>query len=87
MRKILTFLFLTLILVSACEAAKPKEDIIILYTNDVHCNIDEGVGYAGLSFYRDEMKKISPYVTLVDVGDWSNGGLIGMISDGNDEQS
>lgn len=82
MKKFLTFLFLAVLLVSSCEAIAPKEDIIILYTNDVHCGVDDSIGYAGLSFYRDEIKKISPYVTLVDAGDWAQGGTIGSISEG-----
>ncbi|MBQ7195808.1 MAG: bifunctional metallophosphatase/5'-nucleotidase [Synergistaceae bacterium] len=82
MKKFLAFLFVAVLLVSSCEAKTPAEDIIILYTNDVHCGIDDSIGYAGLSFYRDEMKKVSPYVTLVDAGDWASGGVIGTISRG-----
>ena len=25
------------------------QDIIILYTNDVHCGVDDNIGYAGLA--------------------------------------
>lgn len=63
-------------------AALPDEDIVILYTNDVHCGVDENIGYAGLAFYRDEMKKRTPYVTLVDAGDAVQGAVIGTISNG-----
>ena len=82
MKKFLVFLFLAVLLVSSCEAAVPDEDIIILYTNDVHCGVDDSIGYAGLAYYRDEIKKLSPYVTLVDAGDWASGGVIGTISAG-----
>ena len=85
MKKFLA-VFLTLILIVAPSPAfsngKLTDDIIILYTNDVHCGIDDNIGYAGLSFYRDEMKKISPYIALVDAGDWSTGEAIGTISEG-----
>jgi len=60
----------------------PDEDIIILYTNDVHCAIDETIGYAGLSYYRDEVVKKTPYVTLVDAGDHVQGANIGSLSSG-----
>ena len=60
----------------------PDKDIVILYTNDVHCGVDENIGYAGLAFYRDEMKKRTPYVTLVDAGDAVQGEPIGAISNG-----
>jgi len=82
MKKVLAFLFLASFLVTSCEAAAPDEDIIILYTNDIHSNLDGRIDYASLAYYRDEMKKISPYVTLVDAGDWANGSVIGLISQG-----
>ena len=28
------------------------EDIVVLYTNDVHCAIEENIGYAGLAAYK-----------------------------------
>ena len=28
-------------------------DIVILFTSDVHCGIDQGIGYAGLAAVRD----------------------------------
>jgi len=37
-------------------ARAADQDIVILYTNDVHCGIDENIGYAGLSLYKKEMK-------------------------------
>ena len=75
------FLFLTLF-ISPCYATNPDNDIIILYTNDVHCGVDDFIGYSGLAYYRDEMKKLSPYVTLVDIGDHVQGATIGIISHG-----
>ena len=63
--------------------AIPKEDIVILYTNDVHCGIEDGIGFDGLSaIKKDELKK-TPYVTLVDNGDAVQGTLIGTISKGS----
>ncbi len=75
------FLFLILF-ISPCYATNPDDDIIILYTNDVHCGVDDFIGYSGLAYYRDEMKKLSPYVTLVDAGDHVQGATIGIISHG-----
>lgn len=59
-----------------------KDDIIVLYTNDVHCNVDENIGYAGLAAYRNYCKTVTPYTTLVDCGDAIQGGLIGTVSNG-----
>lgn len=59
------------------------DDIIILYTNDVHCSIDENIGYAGLVSYKEYVQEKTPYVTLVDCGDAIQGGAIGTVSDGS----
>ena len=39
-----------------------EEDIVILFTNDVHCGIEENIGYAGLAAYRNQMLKQTPNV-------------------------
>lgn len=58
------------------------KDIVVLYVNDVHCGIDENIGYAGLALYKKEMQAQTPYVTLVDAGDAIQGAPIGTLSDG-----
>ena len=67
------------------EAPAPvveEEDIVILFTNDVHCGIEENMGYAGLAAYRNQLLKQTPNVLLVDAGDWSDGDTIGTVSKG-----
>ena len=68
------------VLSAAPEAGK----IVILHTNDVHCGVEEGVGYAGLAAYRNEMQLQygADNVTLVDAGDAIQGGALGTLSDG-----
>ena len=39
------------------DCGKKQDDIFILYTNDVHCGIDENIGYAGLAAYDDIIKE------------------------------
>lgn len=60
-----------------------KGDIVVLYTNDVHCAVDDNIGYAGLAAYRADMKKATDYVTLVDAGDALQGAPIGTLSKGD----
>ena len=48
---------------------KVQEDIVILFTNDVHCGIEKNIGYAGLVEYKELMGEKTPYITLVDCGD------------------
>jgi len=59
-----------------------EQEIIVLYTNDVHCGVDENIGYAGLSLYQKQMQQQTPYVTLVDAGDAIQGAPIGTLSEG-----
>lgn len=58
------------------------QDIVILHTNDVHCGVDDNIGYAGLALYKQEMEDQTPYVALVDAGDAIQGAPIGTLSDG-----
>ena len=59
-----------------------KNDIVILFTNDVHCGVDEKIGYAGLAAYRDSLKTITPNVLLADMGDAVQGNFWGTLSRG-----
>ena len=63
--------------------ARPSDDIVILYTNDIHCGIEDGLGFAGLAALKKDVQKVTPYVTLVDNGDAVQGTLIGTISKGS----
>jgi 5'-nucleotidase/UDP-sugar diphosphatase len=59
-----------------------KGDIVVLYTNDVHCGVDDNIGYAGLAAYKADMLKATDYVTLVDAGDSIQGAALGTLSKG-----
>lgn len=73
---------LPLQLISA-DSAK-SDDIVILYTNDIHCAADANIGYAGLALYQREMQAQYSHVFTVDAGDSIQGGPIGTISKGKD---
>ncbi len=62
---------------------KEQNDIVILYTNDVHCGIEENIGYASLVAYKESVEEKTPYVTLVDCGDAIQGEFIGLTSEGS----
>jgi len=59
-----------------------SDDIVILTTNDVHCGIEDNIGYAGLAAYKKEMEAANKYVTLIDIGDAIQGDTIGTLSKG-----
>ena len=87
MKKLLSvFLALTLVFALCGGALAAEEttgdDIVVLYTNDVHCGVEDNIGYAGLVAYEKEMLKTTPYVTLVDIGDAIQGGPLGTLTKG-----
>ena len=63
-------------------AELPKQDIVVLYTNDVHCAVDSGIGYAGLAALETEYRNAGADVILADCGDAIQGEPIGTISKG-----
>lgn len=95
MKKLLA-LFLTFALALAfvpaafAEGEVEAEDIVVLYTNDVHCSVAQAekdgtatnMGYAGVAAYKAEMKAITANVALVDCGDAIQGDAIGTLSTG-----
>lgn len=64
------------------KGQRGSDDIVVLFTNDVHCGIEENIGYAGLAAYKKEMEEQFDYVTLVDCGDAVQGDFIGTVSKG-----
>ncbi len=78
---------MTLVLLVAflggCGSEKADDNIVVLYTNDVHCAVEDNIGYAGLAAYKKSVEAKTPYVTLVDCGDAVQGGEIGDASKGD----
>ena len=64
------------------EEAPAHTPAVILYTNDVHCGIDDAIGYAGLAAYRAAYEKAGYDVLLADCGDAIQGAAVGTISKG-----
>ena len=65
------------------QAPNSDDDLIILHVNDVHCGINDKIGYDEFVLYRDELKKKYKYVITVDVGDHIQGGSLASISEGS----
>ncbi len=85
-KSVFTLIILLIIIALAGFFFQQKDNaIVILYTNDVHTAIDENIGYAGLSAYKNDMEDIykKDNILLVDVGDTFQGGHIGTISEGS----
>ena len=86
MKKLLALL-LCLVMVlglgtTAFAADAKSNDIVILHTDDVHCGVTDGMGYAGVAAYKAEMQQTHNYVALVDCGDAIQGETVGTLSAG-----
>ena len=55
---------------------------MILYTNDIHCAVDSGIGYADLASLQNQYEADGNAVLLVDCGDAIQGEPIGTLSEG-----
>ena len=88
MKKLLGLLLAFCLLLGCCaafaeEAAAPalEKDLVILFTSDVHCGIDQGWGYAGLYAVKESLSAAN-HVLLVDDGDAIQGEPIGTMTTG-----
>ena len=62
------------------EAAAPTHDVLVLFTSDVHCGVDQNFGYVGLQAVRDAAETAGDHVLLVDDGDPIQGEPIGTMT-------
>ena len=64
------------------STSKLTKDVVILFTSDVHCGIDQGFGYAGLYAVKQQLAKTNN-VLLVDDGDAIQGEPVGTVTHGS----
>lgn len=84
MKKSVRFLGVAFLALSlcACGGDKRSDDVVLLYTTDVHCGVNDKLGYSALASYKKEMQKEYKYVSLLDAGDYIQGDVIGAFSNG-----
>ena len=75
-------LAMALSLVACGGTEAPKEDVAILYTNDVHTYIDGTISYDVIAAVKEELKTQYKNVLLVDAGDHSQGTVYGSMDFG-----
>ena len=66
----------------AKEDVRLKSDVVVLFTSDVHCGIDQGFGYVGLKAVKDQLEGEGCHVLLVDNGDSIQGEPVGLLTQG-----
>lgn len=64
------------------ETKVQEDDIYIFFTSDTHCSVDENLGFPAAKAVVDDTKAEHPYVSLVDLGDYIQGGTIGSLTFG-----
>ena len=71
-------------LATAEIAEQPKllQDVLVLFTSDVHCGVDQGFGYVGLKAVKDAAEAAGNHVLLVDDGDSIQGEPVGIMTRG-----
>ena len=85
MKRILGMLLVLCMLLSGvamAEEAALVQDVVVLFTSDVHCGVDQGFGYVGVAAIRDAMKAAGNHVVLVDNGDSIQGEPMGTMTTG-----
>ena len=57
-------------------------DIVVLFTNDTHCGVSDGIGFVGVARLKAALQAAGKNVILVDCGDAVQGDIIGTLSKG-----
>jgi len=66
------------------KAAEKNQEVVLLFTSDVHCGMDKGFGYVGLQDIRDELENKGYTTMLIDNGDFIQGEAVGTLTKGED---
>ena len=87
MRKFLSFLCSMLLVATLCvpvsaAATGKSNDIVILYINDAHANLDRPLSYDTIGAIKKKLEKEYRYVLLVDAGDHLQGTEFGALDKG-----
>ena len=84
-KKLITILIVLSLMSFGFASAEEAEHqpVVVLYTNDVHCGIDDYIGYAGLKAYERAYEDAGYQVAIADSGDAVQGGPVGTLSKGS----
>ena len=87
MRKLFSFLCSIFLVATLCVPAfaadtEKSNDIVILYINDAHANIDGPLSYDTIGAIKKQLEKEYRYVLLVDAGDHLQGTEFGSLDKG-----
>jgi len=87
-RYIMSAVIALMVMFSCCAFAENREqvaqlkDVMVLFTSDVHCGVDQNFTYAGLLALKNAAEATGDHVLLVDNGDSLQGEAIGLVTQG-----
>ena len=66
------------------EVCSTDGEVAVVFTNDVHCAVEAGLGYAGVAAFVEDARGMygADNVTLVDAGDAVQGDVVGTLTEG-----
>ncbi len=59
-----------------------QQDLVVLFTSDVHCGVDQNFGLASIEQIREAYEEAGNYTLLVDDGDFIQGEPLGTMTKG-----
>ncbi len=82
-RKMLVMLAATAMVFSFAGNAAAEDDVVIIFTNDTHCEVNGELGFADVAVMEKIEKDNGNHVIIADAGDAVQGGAIGALSKGS----
>lgn len=64
------------------KASAPGNNVVILFTNDMHCGVNDNITVKGIAYMKNALEASGRQVLLVDCGDAVQGDTIGTLSKG-----
>lgn len=80
--KLLCCVLAVLMLAASAAGLAEGGQAVILFTTDIHCNVSEGIGYAGVAGLKKALAQEGNDVVLIDAGDAIQGTALGTLSEG-----
>jgi len=85
MKRVLTWtlaLVLCIAVLGFASADGLQKDVLVLFTSDVHCGVDQNFTYVGLKAMKDAAMDAGNHVMLVDNGDAVQVEALGVLTKG-----
>ncbi|MBO4919401.1 MAG: metallophosphoesterase, partial [Erysipelotrichaceae bacterium] len=83
MKRIIGAVLILMFVLTGCQnRTAQKDDIYIFFTSDVQCGVEDNLTLASLKALVEDTKSEHEFVSLIDLGDYLQGGVLGSLSKG-----